>query len=106
MTGKIRLELQAGGGSKVFIDDKEIHGVTSIKVEQTIDTTVPTAEIRVRCKEVEVDTKGLVEYVDESVNDKTVDCWLKKNCPGISAKYLKEYAERSKVEIDASNLYY
>lgn len=94
MTGKIRLELQAGGGSKVFVDDKEIHGVTSIKVEQTIDNTVPTAEIRVRCKEVEVDTKGLVEYVDESVNDKTVDYWLKKNCPGsnVNTKFLREIA--------------
>ena len=96
MLGKIRLELQAGGGSKVFVDDKEIHGVTSIKVEQTIDTTVPTAEIRVRCKEVEVDTKGLVEYVDESVNDKSVDYWLKKNCPGtlVNTKFLKELNER------------
>ena len=106
MTGKIRLELQPDiRRSKVFIDDKEIHGVTSIKFEQSVDT-IPVAEIKVLCKEVEVDTKGLVEYVDESVNDKTVDYWLKKNCPGISAKYLKEYAERSKVEIDASNLYY
>lgn len=96
MADKIRLELQTGGGTKVFIEDKEIHGVTRIKFIQTIDTTVPMAEIQVRCKEVEVDTQGLVEYVDESVNDKTVDYWLKKNCPGtlINTKFLKELNER------------
>ena len=96
MTGKIKLELQTDiRKSKVFIDDKEIHGVTSIKFEQSVDT-IPVAEIKVICKEVEVDTKGLVEYVDESVNDKTVDYWLKKNCPGslVNTKFLKELNER------------
>lgn len=59
---KILLKLNAGGGTKVFIDDTEIHGVVDVKFTQSVDS-MPTATITIRSREIEVDTKGLAEII-------------------------------------------
>lgn len=60
MADKIKLEFVPGSGTKVFIDDKELHGVTAIEFTQSVDT-MPVAKITMWSRKIEVDTEGIVE---------------------------------------------
>ena len=62
INNKILLKLNVGGGTKVFIDDTEIHGVVDVKFTQSVDS-MPTATITVISKGIEVDTEGLAEII-------------------------------------------
>jgi len=58
-----------GTGARIFLDEKEIEGVTSISYNVSVDDMIPKVSLEMYADSIELTTKAEVSINKKKVND-------------------------------------